>query len=403
MLYLSQIIGNKVTDSAEKMIGRLKDILIAPKTEVYSPLVFLLVKTKNGKDIYVPYSQVENFGVDRVGLKGLIENIKLEPPAGEHIYLVDEVLDQQIVDVHGARVVRVNDLKLGDFEEEMCVLGIDVSFKGLLRRLGLGWLDFFNIIKVKLIDWRKTQLMKKKVLRLNALSKDLVKLHPADLANIIEDLSVRRGSRVFLAMDADKAARVLEEVDPEIQKMLIHYLGVEKAAGIVSKMSVDEIADLLQLLPKNEAKDFLSFIKNGKMKKVEKLIQYGEDTAGGLMTTDFISGRPDWTVERMIEEIKKESSSLRSVLYVYVVDKNDKFLGSISLRRLLISEGARTLGELLKWLPSYSVLRPGFKIKDILKVMTKYNLYTAAVVDDEGKFIGMVTIDDVLRCLAPNA
>ncbi len=403
MLYLSQILNSKVTDSSDKVVGRLKDILVKSKAGIYSPLDFLLVQGKKGRKFYIPYECVENLSREEVTLKGLFEHIPADAPEEVHVYLDSHVLDKQIVDVGGARVVRVNDLKLGLFENKMCVLGIDISVKGLLRRLMLNNLDFLPFLKTRLIDWRKAQIVKGRTLRLDTISKDLTRLHPADLANIIEDLSVKQGSRLVRSLDADKAAQVLEEVEPEVQKILVNYLGPAKAADIIAKMPVDELTDLMQILPRAEAQKFLAYIQNGKLKKVEKLIRYDEDTAGGLMTTDFMVARPHWTVARTVEELKRVSPSMRSMLYIYITDDGGVFKGSVSLRRLLITEPERTLADIIKRLPPYSTLRPDYSLSEVMEIFTKYNLYTAAVLDDNKKMVGMVTIDDVMRRLKPKA
>ncbi|MFH2018828.1 MAG: CBS domain-containing protein, partial [bacterium] len=143
--------------------------------------------------------------------------------------------------------------------------------------------------------------------------------------------------------------------------------------------------------------------KNGKLKKVEKLIEYENNTAGGLMTTDYVSGRQEWTVEMAIEEIKKMSPTMRSMLYMYVTDEDGVFKGAVSLRRLLTANKKQTLGALIKRLPPASTLHVHQKINSIIKVMTKYNLYTAAVLDENKKLVGMVTIDDIMRIIMPNA
>ncbi len=214
---------------------------------------------------------------------------------------------------------------------------------------------------------------------------------------------MRQGSKLMSSLDEDTAAQVVEEMDPEVKKILVNNLGTEKASKIIDKMSADEIADLLQMLSKEESKDLLSYLQNGKLKKVQKLIKYGKDTAGGIMTADFVSGLPDWTVKYAISEIKKASPAMRSMLYIYITDKEGGFKGAVSLRRLLTADKDQTMVDLIKRLPHSSTLRTGQKIKDIGRVMTKYNLYTAAVLDDNKKLVGMVTIDDVMRQIFPKA
>lgn len=405
MPYLSELLNHKVKDSADEVVGRLKDILISSKASEYQPLEFLVVENKEtGDNILIPYSLVGNFSRRFIFLKAPIKKIPVTPEAadGGWVYLNRDVMDEQIVDVAGARLVRVNDLRLNIFKDKMSVVGIDVSTKGLLRRLGLDWLDFGDWLKVNLIDWRHTQPVRG-ILKLDTAAKNLNKLHPADLANVIEDLNVKAGSQLVVSLDAKSAAKVLEEVDPHLQKVLVKYLGPEKMSSILGQMSTDEIVDLLRTMTKEEARIFLSYLQNQKAKKIEKLIKYEDDTAGGLMTAEFIRVRPEWTVEQVIAEIKKHSANLRSIIYVYVLEDDDKFLGTVSLRWLLVSDPHKLVKDLVKHVPHTSVLNADQDIEEVIKVMTKYDLYTAAVLDKEHHMLGVVTIDDVMRHLAPQA
>jgi CBS domain-containing protein len=401
MMYFSQLLRLKVRDSADTVVGRLKDILIDPKPGRYAPLLFLVVATRRG-DSYIPFSFVANLGNTEITLKNPEHAIPKTAPSEDCVFLDRDIIDEQIVDIDGARVVRVNDLKLGVFRDQMSVLGIDVSFKAILRRLGVDLLDVFDFFKVNLIDWRKAQRVKG-ALRVDSLSNDLIRLHPADLANIVEDLSAKHGARLVTSLDHDTAAQVLEELDPRRQKILVSRLGPEKSADILEKMPVDELTDLIQMLPEQEAKRVLAQLPDRKLGNVERLLVYKDDSAGGLMTTDMVQVQPDWTVAETLEEIKLRSKSMRSLLYVYVVDGNGTFRGAVSLRRLLISEPAQLLSDLIPKDHPISVLQVEDSIRDVVRTMTKYDLYTAAVVDAKHRLLGMVTIDDVMRFLYPEA
>lgn len=402
MLYLSQILKSKVSDSSDKTIGRLKDILVASKPGEYAPLLYLVVAHKKGQDFFVPYEYVENLSKEEVSLRVRANNLAQIKPPEDVVYLNRDVLDQQIVDVDGARVVRVNDLRLGLFEDQMSVLGIDVSFKGLLRRLGVPGIDLFDVFKVNLIDWRSVQPIKG-TLKLDTVGKNLTRLHPADLANIVEDLTVRRGSKLVGSLDPRSAAKVVEELDPNIQKIVINFLGPERAASIMEQMSTDEVVDLLKMMTEEEAEAFMSKLQITKSNKVQKLIHYANNTAGGLMTADFVTAKPEWTVARTTEEIKKHSPGMRSIIYIYIVNDEGVFQGAISMRRLLIAKPETVLKAMTKKLSRRSVLKVHQKINEVVKIMTKYNLFSAAVLDKNHKLMGVVTIDDVMRHLVPNA
>ncbi|HOX61091.1 MAG TPA: CBS domain-containing protein [Candidatus Magasanikbacteria bacterium] len=406
MFYLSQVLNAKVRDSADHYVGRVKDVLVRPIAGEYSPVTYIEIRQRRGCNIFIPINNVSGLTREHVDLKTVFNpnaDGVCESPPDTHILLAHEIVDQQIVDTNGARVVRVNDLRIGNIDNILAVVGIDISFKGILRRLGLDFLDFLNLLSVKLIDWRDAQPIKG-FLKLKILSKDMQKLHPADLANIIENLGVKHGSHLVRSLDSNAAAKALEEVDPDLQKVLIKYLGPELASDILANMPEEEVADLLQTMSRDDARVFLSYVKNtNKANRVENLIKYEKDVAGGMMTMDFVSVGPEWTVEQTEREIKKRSPSLRSMLYVYVVDGEGKFLGSVSLRWIIVSPGKTKMGELIKKIPRGSHIHPDDEVDHIMKVMTKYDLYTAAVVDDENNLVGIVTIDDVMRHLVPNA
>lgn len=404
MPYFSHLLNSQVSDSADEVIGRLEDVLIKVKPGDYSPLEYVIIKKRHHKKrVIIPYDAVENFSKEEVSLRTLYSKINfLENEPEGYIRLNRDVMDQQIVDVAGARVVRVNDLRIGDFEGRMCVLGIDVSFRGLLRRLGVSGLDFLDFFKVNLIDWRKAQPVEG-VLKLDSVSKDLTKLHPADIANIVEDLSVKQGSNLVLSLDKNMAARVFEEIDPEIQKSLIAQLSPEHAARISERMSIDELVDLIHSLPEHQSTQLLNYVEQDRMKKVKKLLNYEDDTAGGLMTTDYLSGLPDDTVADTIQKIRKLSDDFRSVHYVYVIDEKGRYKGVVSFRRLLVSDTDEILKNVMKKNIHLPLLHPDQSIKSVAHLMTKYDLDSVAVVDQENKFLGVVTVDDVMRILVPNA
>ncbi|KKR48705.1 MAG: MgtE intracellular region [Candidatus Magasanikbacteria bacterium GW2011_GWC2_40_17] len=403
MLYLSQLIKAKVKDSSDEEIGRVFDILIKQKAGIYSPLEFLIIKNKKNK-YWVPFQYVENLGADSITLKTLWEKIpSFEQQSKDLLYLYHDILDQQIVDTEGVRIVRVNDLKVGVFQNKLSVLGIDVSFKGILRRLGLEKIDFLSLFKVYLIDWRKAQPIHGH-LKVDTLAESLVKLHPADLANIVEKLNLNEGILLLKTLDKDTAGRVLEEIQPEIQKILVQKLGTEGSVDVVGKMSVDELVDLIQSLSPEEASSIIAKLpKDIKTQRVKKMLIYPEDTAGGMMTTEFISVQENFTVAETIETIKNKFGEFTFIHFVYVTDKEGKFLGVVSLRRLLVAEKQQTIKEIMHNFFNMPVATVEQDIKEVASIMTKYNLFSIAVVDERQKMLGIVTVDDLMRYFLPHA
>jgi CBS domain-containing protein/sporulation protein YlmC with PRC-barrel domain len=407
MPYVSELLNNKVSDSSDSFVGRLQDILIKRETGSFPALEFLVIKTPDKQLKFVPYEQVSNFSSKQIALKNLFGKIASESspdPAGQYVYLSNSVLDKQIVDIAGTRVVRVNDLRIGNFNDRVSVLAIDASFRGLLRRLGLGDISLANLFPVRLIDWRQAEFLDSLgALQINTAAENLSQLHPADLANIIEDLGVKQGSNILASLEAKDAAKVLEEVDLPLQNVLVKYLGPDRAGKILAQMSTDEIVDLVKTFSNEEAKFFLSRVSGGKAMNIQRLIEYPDNTAGGLMTLDFVTVRPEWPAERVIEEIKNQSPKHRSIMHVYVTGEDNRFYGVISLRRLLVAAPATPVKKLMKTLAVNSNFHPDDDMDTIIKLMTRYNLYTAVVLDDDKKLAGVITIDDVMRQLFPQA
>ena len=307
MLFFSDLLGLKIIDQAENKPGRLEDIVIDLASDKdYSHIVGVVVKSGNtGK--YIDASHIESFSNQCILLnKNMEETISEIPSDSRLIFLKDAVLDKQIVDLSGVRVVRVNDLEFGMIKGRMSLVAIDIGKLGILRRLGLGFL--FKMLKPELLEWKNVQLVGDK-LQLSVGVKEIVKLHPADIANIIEKLNLNQGSELLQALDQKTAARVLEELEPEIQRILVESLGPERAATIMQKMSIDELADLIQMLPDRKSKEFISTLPSDSTQKVRKILEYDEDTAGGLMTTEFISAHSDDTVGLVVDQIKKVSQS----------------------------------------------------------------------------------------------
>ncbi len=406
MPYISELLNNKIYDSSDESVGKLQDILITAKEASFAPLEFLVIKTNTRQIKFVPYEFVANFDSNQISLKNLFNGIALtELPAGQqYVYLKKEILDRQIVDVAGTRVVRVNDLRISVLENKMSVVGIDASFRGLLRRFGLTGTFLASPFKVNLIDWRQAKLLEGTgPLQLNTAAEQLGRLHPADLANIVEDLDIKAGSRLLASLDSIRAAKVLEEVDPKLQTLLVKYLGPEHSGKILAQMSSDEFVDLVKTLSSHESGKFLENVHSGQAENLQKLISYPDNTAGGLMTVDFVSARPSWTVTRTIDEIRKQSDKMHSIVHIYITEEDSTFKGIISVRRLLLAEPGQLMKDLAKQFPNNSSLKPGDKIEKIIKLMTKYNLYTAAVLEKDKKLAGVVTIDDVMRQLFPTA
>jgi len=404
MFYFSSIINTPVHDKDNELIGRLRDIAIeSNKGRRYPPLVGILVKKyKSNEEIFISADKIAAWSSDSVVLRVSKEEVVWPEPSESLIFLGKSVLDRQIVDLSGVRVVRVNDLQFGQVHSVMSLLAIDVSSSGLLRRIGFRQ-SMLGFLKPNLLEWHSVHIIGDK-LQLATGRDELVRLHPADIANLVEKMNVKQGSQFLRSLDQATAAKVMEEVSPHIQKMMVRHLGAERASVILEKMSMDELVDLIQLLPSVESREIIEKLPAQKdVNRVKKILEYDEDTAGGLMTTEFISAHLETQVSEVIEKIRRDSHQHRSIHFVYVADDKKKYLGVASLRRLIVADPKQKIKEIMKRTKRTPVVNEEQSVREIANIITKYNLLSVAVVDKSGRLLGVVTVDDIMRHLVPNA
>ncbi|PIT87946.1 MAG: hypothetical protein COU31_00060 [Candidatus Magasanikbacteria bacterium CG10_big_fil_rev_8_21_14_0_10_40_10] len=401
MLYLSDIIGASILDQTNSKIGRVMDLAVKNDSEQnYPPVLGIVVKNKKDQDVkFIKIKDIERFSEKKVVIKKYYDEVAGEfLPDKEAVYLKKTVLDRQIVDLEGVRIVRVNDLQLGFIKDIMSLVAIDIGQAGLFRRL-----SFFSTGKKELLEWKDIRLLGNKI-QLSTSAKDINKLHPADVANLIEKMNLNQGSLLLESMEEHMAARVLEEIEPEIQKILIEKLGPSRAAGLIQRMSVDELVDLIQLLPKHESKQFMEELPaNTKKQHVRNILEYDEDTAGGLMTTEYISAYPEDTVDEVVQTIRRINHIHNSIYFIYVIDRTDKFMGVVSLRRLITADRTEKINKLMKSGKKIPTAKVDDELLEVANLMTKYNLYSTAVLDEEQRLLGVVTVDDIMRHFVPHA
>lgn len=400
MIFLAHYLNAEIIDSTERTIGILKD-MIARAGEDYPSIEAIVVReAKTGAETFIPISAIENFGYPEITLNSRYEKIEPHQPSEGNFWIYKDIIDKQIVDVAGSRVVRVNDIQLGKIEDNLKILSIDISTRGILRRLGIDKWKISKIFPLKLIDWKNVQIING-ALRLKTASKDLQKLHAADLANIVEELSPKQGASIINALEPEKAAKVFQELEPKQRRFLIDLLGETRAKTMLDSVPTDDLVDFIKTLTYRESKKILSYLKQERKNKIEEFIKYPNDTAGGLMTPDIIKADPDWTIGDAIMHIKEISPRFRSIFFIYVIDKDNKLLGVVSVRTLIIKGETEPLKKVMKPLKKIHVVYPHTKVKKVAEAMTKYNLYSIAVTDKTHKLLGVVTVDDVMRCLMP--
>src|SRR3989454_2275075 len=405
--FLSDVLKKPVLDRRGDVAGRLKDILVV-KGEPLAKVSAILV-TRDRRSYLVPWHEVEMFNRRILSIRCEAASIQAYELADEDLLAVRDILDKQIVDANGAKVVRVNDVRLEGYNGEAVLTAADVGVRGLLRRLGVERRSeqFFGLLKVQLpltlISWQYIQPLspKLKTLALTVPRQMVAALHPADLAEILSQVSRDEGRSLLTELDVKTAAGALSELESEQQVQLIAEIDAEKAADIIEEMPPDEASDVLGDLPADKAKEILDRIEDEEAEDIQELLGYEEHSAGGLMTTEFIAYPSTLTAAEAIQRFKERTGRGEPTYQVYAIGADDKFVGVVALRSLLIAESTEPLHRLIE--RRQRTVPPDVDGRHIATLMSEYNLIALPVVGGDGRLLGVVTIDDVIDRLLPAA
>lgn len=407
--YLSGIIGKEVFDADGDAIGKLKDLLISTAPSGQSdPNQQLVIGAKLKIHKEIKYFSFKTFRITKAREMLNVTCTELiglsDEDVNNGLLLVENILDKQIVDLNGRKLVRVNDIRIATLPAGTFVIAVDIGIEGLLRRIGISprrrLLSRLGInIPSKYILWDDVQAIDYSNLNIK-LSKSYAKLHtlhPSDLADILEDLGRKSSPHVFSALDEEKAADVLEEMETDAQIHMIESLPVNKVADLLEKMPADEVADILDEISDEKAEMLLKEMDIESSKEVRELLEYPENTAGSLMTTDILSFRRDLTVDEVIKELRVKKPEPSELYALFVTEKNDELVGTFDLRDLVVEQPETHLSQIMKSEPVF--LYDHQKVDDIAEIISKYNLLAVPVVDDSNQLQGMVVVDDVVEDL----
>lgn len=405
-IFVSELIGKKVVDRTGEIIGHIKDFT-AIKGEIF-PVIDNFVVKRDGKLLLLPWDEIEIFNREFTLCKSTINEIKLKEPREEDIFVMKDIMDKQIVDVNGAKLVRVNDLKIREVGEKLCIIAVDVGFRGLLRRLGLKgkggrfWRTLVRGLPYDLISWGFIQPLEPKVTKLVlSVPKDVLsKQYPYDIANILEKLPPDEQESLIESIGVEKIAEALPELEEKRQVEILERLEKEKAADILEAMPPDEAADLLGDLPDEKAEELMGEMEKEALEEVKELLQHEDDTAGGLMTTEFIALRPYMTVDETLSFLRLTAPDVENINTIYITDENDRLMGFVSIRDLFINPLDSPLSSIMN--PRVKSVTPESEGIEVAKTMAKYNLLSLPVVDKENRLIGIITVDDVLEFMLPS-
>ena len=324
-MYASELIGNPVVDRFQEIVGNVKDIFIT-LDETFPKIVGLLIKTcSDNKERVLLLSEVELIGKKFVATKSTSQRIVFTEARENEVRLERDIIDKQIVDIDGARIIRVNDLKLAMVNQDIRLIAADVGFSGFLRRLGFEgaaskiFALFGRKIPETLIGWDhveplKTDFAKGVITIPHARTSEL---HPADVAHIISQVqSSDEKTAFFASLNEKTAAEALHELEPQIGAMILMTLDTKKALGILEKMPIDEAADVLGDLPHEKTEEFLRLIKIRKSLEIRKLLKHKDETAGGLMTTEFVTLSENFSVEQTIQYLRENAPAVEFIIYI---------------------------------------------------------------------------------------
>lgn len=402
LLYLTEMVGLPVYDLRGRRIGRIRDAAIVPLLDPVRVDRYLV--GGGWAWLSVGYQQIGEISLDGIRLN----DEKLVPYHDDEymLRLVRDLLDQQIIDINGRKVVRVNDVTFEGSLEQLRVLEVDVGVRSIFRRLCQGvapplWIRRLQrSIPPKSIRWEFANIIEpdpRRRLRLNITHQKLESMHPADLADIVEELSPEGREAIFETIDSEFAADALSEVDPKMQASILESLEPEKAADIVEEMAPDEAADVLAELEEATSEEILEEMETAEESEVRELLEFKEDTAGGMMNTEYIALGENAGVADALTALRGNEELLESLNTLFLIDTDRRLKGAVPLARLFVASPDTPLKSLAA--ETLIQVPVGEKQNRVTETFDKYNLLALPVVDEEGVLAGVITADDVISVL----
>lgn len=410
--YLSQILGKKFLSIHGDFLGKIKDFLIDVsirpgfENEPIRPKVVAVQVTSGSVDKVYDFS---SFEIKR--FKGNIRIICHEineissTAYKQSLWLAQNIVNKQIVDINGKKLVRVHDIRLVMIPSGTYALAVDVGLEGYLRKFKLEKLvdSILKPIKVSvpgdLILWDDIETVdfENASIQLSTASSKLNTLHPSDLADIIEEMDKATRASIFALLDEEKAADVLEEMEPHAQISIVESLPIEKVADVLEKMPADEVADLLDSIEEDHAEKLLEEMEKETSEEVRELLEYPDREVGSVMTTDFLTFPEELTVHDCLEEIRRQKPEPSNIYSVFVVDKTDRLLGAISLMELVVADPSFQLKQIMKKKP-VSVF-DNDHVDNLAELVSKYNLLAVPVTNEDMVMEGIIVVEDIVEDL----
>ncbi|MEO8971426.1 MAG: magnesium transporter [Ktedonobacteraceae bacterium] len=430
MIFFSTLLRQNVFDSEGRRLGTLHDLCVT-LNETFPVVTALVVRsTLSNTTMVIPWSQVNSLEEPQVHTTVQQSQIQTYIPQPDELLLRRDILDKQIVDTQGFRVVKVNDLQLAQIKKTVRLVGVDIGLSSLLRRLGI--LKHIEVISHVLpihlaertITWNYVepiQVIKAGTststgqlalagppgvaasvstggivsqVQLNVSHNKLADLRPADIADILEQLDAEEASAMLERLDTETAADALNEVESPLQYDILSELDPERASDLLETLAPDDAADILADLPPEVAERLLNLMPIAESRPIRELLRYGAETAGGIMTNEVLSLAQDMTVEEALVYLRQHSEHMEMVYYLYIVDAGQHLAGVVSLRELVVAEPATHLKDLMN--PDVIKVTTITDQEQVAQVIAKYDLLGVPVVDNDNRLVGLVTVDDVI-------
>ncbi len=407
--YFSQLFLKKIIGPQGEVIGKIRDFLIdlTPwASDIHEPVrprvIAVRVKVHGRVRVY----DFSSFEIKKIKgqLKIICKEINelSENTFTNSLWIKENILDKQIVDINGRKLVRVNDIRMVMIPSGAFALAVDVGLEGFLRRIGFEGLlqkilgQIGLSIPDRFILWDDIEAVDftNSSIKLSKASSKLSTLHPSDLADIIEELDKASRTYVFASLDEEKAADVLEELETDAQIHIVESLPKEKVADLLEKMPADEVADILDELRDEKAEELLNEMEKESSEEVRELLEYPDKVVGSLMTTDFMTFSDDLTVEEVLAAIRKEKPEPSYIYSIFIVDKNERLIASIPLGELVVAEPSSPLKNIMVKNP-ISVLDED-KVDALAELVSKYNLLAVPVINKDHHMEGVVVVEDIV-------
>jgi len=410
MLHATEILGARAYDSAGNIVGRVKEMFIVPD-EQPNRISRLLLARGQYRPLVARHDQIAAVEPGRVNLTTDESALDLYQPNEGWLAVRKDLLDQQIIDTNGRKVVRINDVDLADQRSngntELRVIEVDVGLRAAVGRLLQGVVPptasrrLQSKLPQRTIRWEFVNLIEPDPLRrvkLRLTSQKLAQLHPADIADLMEELSPDERQSIIASLDEEVAAETIAELDKRLQTQVVEKLDPEKAAEIIEEMSPDAAADLIQSLEPAKSKEVLEEMESGDAQEVQELMRFDQNSAGGMMTTEFVVVGDEATRGEVVDFIRFHEVPRDQLDNIVLINRDAALAGVVPLGSLLLADGDQRMGEIV-FEPLLSV-RTDTRDNDVFELFDKYNLRSLTVVDEDSRPIGMITVDDVVSRLS---